>query len=51
MVVALAVLGACATNETKVSCDGRLQPINASSIAKVDSVAKKSDDVLQGASR
>ena len=48
---ALLLLGACATNETKVSCDGRLQPINASSIAKVDSVAKKSDDVLQGASR
>lgn len=50
LVGALALLGACATTETKVSCDGRLQPINASSVAKADAVAKQSDHLPQGTS-
>jgi hypothetical protein len=47
---ALLLLGACATTETKVSCEGRLQPINAPSPAKVDALAKTSDRVSQGVS-
>lgn len=48
LVSVLVQLGACATTETNVSCEGRLQPINASSAAKVDSLAKTFDRASQG---
>jgi hypothetical protein len=48
LVSVLVQLGACATTEKKVSCEGRLQPINASSIANVDAIAKTPDRASQG---
>ena len=46
----LALLGACATAETKVSCEGRLQPINVPVAAKVGAVARNTGAATQGVS-
>ena len=46
----IALLGACATAETKVSCEGRLQPINPPSVALAVVPAKTPDHSVAGVS-
>lgn len=43
----LALLGACATAETRVSCEGRLQPINVPTAAKASALARNTDPASQ----
>lgn len=45
----LVLLGGCATTETKVSCDGRLQPINSQSGAMGMAAQEKTERASQGA--
>jgi len=44
------VLGGCASTGTKVSCEGRLQPINSMSTAQVSTPAKAGPQLSAGAS-
>ena len=43
------VLAGCATTETKVSCEGRLQPINTGSTAQLSTPAKVGTQLTAGA--
>ncbi len=44
------LLGACATTDTKVSCEGKLQPINPSTAAKSAMLSKASGQPASGVS-
>ena len=50
LIGALVLLGACATTDTKVSCEGKLQPINPLSATKSAMVSKASDQPASGVS-
>ena len=47
---ALVLLGACATTDTKVSCEGKLLPINPSTTTKSAMLSKASDQPASGVS-
>jgi hypothetical protein len=50
LIGALALLCACATTDTKVSCEGKLQPINPSTAVKSAMLSKASGQPASGVS-